>query len=411
VTVSPIRPRRARPSSVSSVAAAALAAIGLAACGGSGSSSSHSSTSSSASATASSAATTTAGSGGASATTFTATAFASGVSITHPTPGGKSPVNQPDDITNVGSNIFVAFQNGVGPQGEATTAGNQGAGNRNSTVVEFSNSGSVKQQWELAGHVDGLTADPSTGHVIASANEDANPHLYEITPGNAQPTTYKVPALPHNGGLDAISFWHGMMLVSASAPGTSGKAAPQASYPAVYVVSLNAGTHTASIRALFGDEAAAKAANGSSSSTTHLALTDPDSNFVVPAYAQRFGGDFALDSQGDYRQIFVGDASGKQLSVLKISQSIDDFGWASGPSATLYVTDGSADLIYRVTGPFQKGMEVVAVTPCDAGNAPAACPAPGFPNNYMGVLNQTTGAVTKFALSTPINPAGLLFTP
>lgn len=69
-------------------------------------------------------------------------------------------------------------------------------------------------------------------------------------------------------------------------------------------------------------------------------------------------------------------------------------------------------MIYKITGPFQKGMEIVGVTPCDAGNAPASCPGPGFPNNYLGQVNPSTGAVTKFALTTPaINPAGLLFAP
>ena len=36
-----------------------------------------------------------------------------------------------------------------------------------------------------------------------------------------------------------------------------------------------------------------------------LALTDPDSNEVVPPDAPRFGGDFMLTSQGDQQQIFV----------------------------------------------------------------------------------------------------------
>lgn len=45
--------------------------------------------------------------------------------------------------------------------------------------------------------------------------------------------------LPHNGGTDAISFYDGHMLISASAPGTAGAAAPNPAYPAVYWVTLD----------------------------------------------------------------------------------------------------------------------------------------------------------------------------
>ena len=39
----------------------------------------------------------------------------------------------PDDLTSIGLNLFTAFQNGVGPQGQPSTDGNT-----DSTVVEFS---------------------------------------------------------------------------------------------------------------------------------------------------------------------------------------------------------------------------------------------------------------------------------
>ncbi len=379
-------PRRARASVVS---LAVVAAIVLAGCGSSGSNSTSKS----------------------SSTGFTSHVFASGVPITISTPTGTASINQPDDITALGGDIFVGFQNNVGPQGEPTPKGSQGTGNRESTIVEFSGAGSKIGTWNVLGHVDGVTADTANKQVIVTTNEDANPHLYVITPGNSQAVTYHVPALPSNGGMDAVSFWHGMMLISASAPGTSGKAPPQATYPAVYVTTLNSSTHTVSVHGLFSDEATASHANAGQTGSTKLALVDPDSNFVVPSYASRYAGQFMLTSQGDYEDVFVADPSAKQLSVLKLSQSVDDSQWASGSSGALYVTDGSADLIYKIAGPFQKGQEIVGVTPCDAGNAPASCPGPGFPNNYLGQVNQSTGAVTKFALTTPISPAGLLFVP
>ena len=48
----------------------------------------------------------------------------------------SEPLADPDDITRIGNDLFTAFQNGVGPQGQASPDGN-----RDSTVVEFTLSG------------------------------------------------------------------------------------------------------------------------------------------------------------------------------------------------------------------------------------------------------------------------------
>ena len=283
------------------------------------------------------------------------------------------------------------------------------SGVSDSTIVEFSSSGKPVKQWDVAGHVDGIAANSATGQVIVSANEDANPHLYVIKPGKLPGRRSTASRrCPHHGGLDAISFWHGMMLISASAPGTTGKAPPQASYPAVYVATLNSSTHKVSVRGLFGDEASAKQANSGKTGTTKLALVDPDSNEIVPSYAPRFGGQFMLTSQGDGEQIFVADNGGKQLSVLKLSQAgSDDTAWPSGSSGTLYITDNGSDLIWKVTGPFKAGEEVVAASPCDANTAPMSCLA----KQYLGQVDMTTGAITKLSLTSQIHPKGLLWVP
>jgi hypothetical protein len=221
--------------------------------------------------------------------------------------------------------------------------------------------------------------------------------------------SYTLPSpLPHKGGLDAISFWNGKMLISASAPGTTGGPPPPQNYPAVYVVTLNSSTHAATLTSLFTDMAAATVANSGKTGTTHLALTDPDSNEIVPSYGQRFAGKFMLSSQGDGEQIFVADSTGKQLSVLKLPPvGLDDTAWPSGSSGTLYITDNSADLIYKVTGPFQKGPEVIAASPCDANSAPTSC----LLKKYLGQVDMNTGAVTKLPLTEFIQPKGLLWVP
>jgi hypothetical protein len=163
------------------------------------------------------------------AATFSTRLFASAVHLVHATPKGKETLSKPDDITALGHHIFVGFQNGVGPQGEPSTTGNL-----DSTVVEFNSWGKAVAQWDIVGKCDGLTADPFTGQLIATVNEDANSSVYLIDPdGGSKPVHYHFnEPLPSKGGTDAISVDHGVILISASAPGTTGASAPQPAYPA-----------------------------------------------------------------------------------------------------------------------------------------------------------------------------------
>jgi len=319
-------------------------------------------------------------------------------------------LTKPDDITTLGGELFVTFQNGVGPQGQASTDGN-----RDSTIVEFTPWGSVIRQWDLRGKCDGLTANPATGLVIATINEDANSSLDSINPWTGQVVhySYSKNPLPHNGGTDAISFYHGLMLISASAPGTIGAAAPNPAYPAVYWVTLNQANQVAYVHALFYGESKATAANGShAGKTVKLGLTDPDSNEVVPWVAPRFAGDFMLTSQGDKEQIYVHGAGTRyqHLSVLSLSQSVDDTAWATAWHGAFYTTDNSGDTVNMITGTFRPGTVFVAVTPCDANGAPATCPGPGYPPNYLGQLNMYTGHISPVSLRGPkIQPQGMIF--
>jgi hypothetical protein len=341
---------------------------------------------------------------------FTNQVFFNGSTLSHAIPGGSEPLAQPDDITFGDAHIFVAFQNGVGPQGQASASGNT-----DSTVVELDLAGRPVNQWDVLGKVDGVTADPYTGEVVATVNEDANSSLYTIDPWSGAVTHYAYnEALPHYGGTDAISFYNGMMLISASAPGTTGASAPNASYPAVYSTTLDRWTRVAYVRPLFYDEAGATVANIAGSGTTTLALTDPDSNEDVPWFAPRFGGEFMLTSQGDQQQIFVAGAGTpwQTLSVLNLSASVDDTAWPSDSSGAIYTTDNANGTVNEITGPFQVGSVFAAVTPCDENSAPATCPGPGYPPNYLGEINPWTGAITAVPLSGPaVEPQGMLFLP
>lgn len=349
---------------------------------------------------------------------FASRVFATGNAISHPIPGGSETISQPDDITYLHGRIYVGFQNGVGPQGQPS-----GSENVDSTIVAFDRSGRPVAEWDVAGKCDGLTADPRLNRVIATVNEDANSSLYLIDPhGGATQYAYNE-ALPHNGGTDAISIYNGMVLISASAPGTTGtQSAPQSTFPAVYRAIFDGQTHVVTVTPLFYDEDAATVATIGADNfgqTVNLALTDPDSNEVVPNFAARFAGDFMLTSQGDEEQIFVQGAGTpwQQLSVLSLRSSVDglptsvdDTAWPAGPRGTIYTTDNSDNSVYAITGPFRRGEVFVADTPCDENSAPATCPASGYPPNFLGELNPWTGVISPVELagSAP-EPQGMLY--
>jgi hypothetical protein len=353
---------------------------------------------------------------------YEATIIASGSSLHHTfEPTGRSasavePLTKPDDITRLGDTLLVGFQNGVGPQGEPSTDGNT-----DSTIVQLTLTGRVLGQWDVTGKADGVTADPALHGVVVTVNEDANSSLYLVQPGATAAVThytYDQP-LAHQGGTDAISVYQGKLLVTASAPGTTGAPAPQPTYPAVYSVELHPKTGTASVTPVFSDEDQARVATvdtPQSGKTTALALTDPDSSAVVPWAAPRFGGDFMLTSQGDLQQIYVSRAGGEDqhLSVLSLSQAVDDTAWVSKEDGALYATDSTHDTVAAVTGRFHDGQALVAATPCGSNSAPAICPAPpAYPTNYLGTLNPWTGQVSAVTVGgQPFVPqGGLVFVP
>ena len=376
-----------------------VVAAGLAATAGCTSSSSSSSTSASTSSPSLSS----------TSKTLTVKQIVLGTTLRHSyQPGGKGAartedLTQPDDIVTLGGNLYVGFQNGVGSQGEASASGNL-----DSTLVEVTRTGSVVKQWDVTGKIDGMGADSATGQVIATVNEDSKSSLYTASGGTITHYTYTPSSLPHLGGTDAVAVDQGKMLISASAPGTSGKA--PASAPAVFAVTLNAGAKTAAVTSFFADNATATGVNApNAGKKVTLALTDPDSNGIVPPDSPHFAGDFMLNSQGDQELIFSG-TSGQNLQVLKISNSVDDIAWATSASGSLYTTDSSADTVDAITGPFTPGTVYTAVTPCNANSAPSTCPGPGYPANSLGTINLKTGAIGNISIG-GVTPKGMIFVP
>jgi hypothetical protein len=384
---------------------ATAVAAGLVATSGCSGSSSSSSTSSSSTSTSTGSASATASTSG-----FALKQIVFGTTLHHSfQPNGKGAavrgaLSQPDDLVALGGNLYVGFQNGVGSQGEVAPSGNL-----DSTLVEFTPSGSVVKQWDMKGKIDGMGVDSASGQVFATVNEDGNSSLYTVSGGTVTHYTYTPASLPHLGGTDAIAVYNGKILISASAPGTAGKA--PASAPAVFVVTLNAAAGTAAAAPFFADNATATGINApNAGKKITLALTDPDSNGVVPSSSPQFAGDFMLNSQGDEELIFA-DASGQNLQVLKIANSVDDTAWATSASGTLYTTDSTSNTVDAITGSFTPGTAYTAVTPCNANSAPSTCPGPGYPANSLGLINLKTGAISNVAVNGPVAPKGLIFVP
>ena len=98
------------------------------------------------------------------------------------------------------------------------------------------------------------------------------------------------------------------------------------------------------------------------------------------------------------------------LAVLGLSNSVDDTAWATARWGALYTTDQTTDTVDEVYGAFTIGTAYSAVTPCDANDAPAVCPAPGFPPYYLATDNLKTGALTPVKTLGPrVHPQGMIF--
>jgi hypothetical protein len=295
--------------------------------------------------------------------------------------------SKPDDVTRLGTHIYVAFQNGVGPLGEASPTGAT-----SSTLQEYGLDGHPGRAWQVTGKVDGLTADNEGRRLLLTTNEDGNSRFSTLTPDASQPLqTYTYSGLTHGGGTDAISVYHDRIVVSASAP-------TDAAGPALYTVHLNGSTAT--LTPEFADNATATAANGpQAGQRTTLGLTDPDSNTVVPRSAPRFRGDLMLTAQGDQQLIFTDSvtAGDQNLQVLSVAEPLDDTAFIERSNQTLWITDPTANTIDAVTGPFQPGQAISSVTP-DTGPA------------YLATLNLTDGRLSPISALAAIAPKGLLVT-
>jgi hypothetical protein len=310
----------------------------------------------------------------------------------------------PDDLTSLTSPgvdggrpvLWTEFQNGVNPDG---TPGTGGA--TNSTLAGFdASTGALVTTFSLAGHVDGVTADPRLHALVVTTNEDANSSLFLVDPTSHTVVNYTYspsPTVSGNGGTDSIAMIGDQIWLTHSNPS-------DVTQPTDYSVTLDSTTDIAHLTpGFFNNSTATDAVTGA---TTTLALTDPDTNLVMPASAPRFAGQLATISQGDGQVIFSANNSGvPTLSVLNMTDNvpgnvppIDGMAVATTNKGTLFVVDAAGNNIQALDTTGWAAGTVFVSEPSDNGNP------------LLGTLDLTTGKITPLA-NTFQSPKGLLFVP
>ncbi|MBV9761270.1 MAG: hypothetical protein JO340_11960 [Acidobacteriaceae bacterium] len=242
----------------------------------------------------------------------------------------------PDSVSFGDNSLWIEYQN------NAVSTGGSGS----STIVRYSPSGTIEHTWSIAGNVDGLKVDPSTGLVWALQNQDGNSALTIINPATNATTPYaygnsytNVP----NRGFDDIVFLNGQVFLSETNPvsGADG-----------IIVRLTSGLNSPLQISpiLTSTYTGTDLATGALSSTT---ITDPDSLKLTPS------GGLALTGEADQEITFVQHpgAANQTESFLHllgtngqpISGDPDDTIYPTAAGGFFYFADTGANTIYQVT--------------------------------------------------------------
>ena len=316
----------------------------------------------------------------------------------------------PDDITSLDGHVFVGWQNGVGTRGEAAPKHVV-----DSLLVEYSSRGRILGKWSLRGKIDGIGGDTALTAVIATANEDGKSSLYTIRP-SARPAaqvhhyTYSpAPDSSHKGGVftgggtDSVVVRGGAIFVSASNPATK---------KATALLHVSLGRNgIARLSATFADNASAT--DGFTGNRVKLAITDPDSNALVPGSAGQYAGDLVVDGQADQQLVFASGLGSGHISLTRLLLShtntttgvdtpagVDDVRWVQSASQTMYIVDNGANRIYSVKGPFNPGDAFASLDTIGKASA----------GTEVDTLNPASGELTPFITGLKASK-GLLFAP
>ena len=315
----------------------------------------------------------------------------------------------PDDMVQIGSTVFVVYQdNNDNPDGTIAA----GVTSAQSEVIEYDLNGNVLHTFDMPGHPDGMVAY-DTDTVWVSSNEDANPVITVINAStNAMKTwTSDVATLPHGGGLDDMKVIGGVVYASASNPTVTLTPVPNlAPYstdssgatgafgvntgPVVYAISLNSDGATFHSTPVAMSSTPAMLLPGTT--TVTLNMTDADSSAIDPS------GDLVTISQQDSEAVFIKNINteSQSISVLPLTLygnpwPIDDIRWsqASTGNSFMLLADNTGQLIYRLDA-------------ANGGFAPGTAYAAG--QGTLLLVNTATGVMTPLYVGMQ-TPHGLMF--
>jgi hypothetical protein len=272
-------------------------------------------------------------------------------------------VLRPDDILQLGSTVFIIYQDNHNlPDGTLAP----GVASAQSEVIEFDLNGNILQTFDVPGHPDGLVAY-NANTVWVSSNEDANPIISVIdTMTNAvKSLTSDVATLPHGGGLDDMKLINGVVYASASnptltltptpnlAPYSTDSSGATLAYgvntsPVLYAITLNSDGATFHATPALMSSTLANLLPGNTPVT--LNMTDADSSAIDP------NGDLVIDSQQDSELVFVKDVgTGSQsVNVLPLTLygnpwPVDDIRWSpSSGNSFMLLSDNQQLFVYRI---------------------------------------------------------------
>ena len=253
-------------------------------------------------------------------------------------------LTKPDSLTMGDGSMFVEYGNGADPTGASGS----------STIIQYNNAGNVEYTYSVAGSVDGLKFNPTTGKVWALQNEDGNSTLTLIDPKtHAVSAPIQFANASPSRGFDDVVFKGNRVFLSYTNP--SSDASPN---DAPTIVELIGGESALGKGALLTQPILTTAATGVNTvtgKTTVVPQIDPDSLKLAA------NGDLIFTS-GDGGDIIAvhnpGDGAKQTMSYTPIkgvtagSAGLDDVIKPTATSGTFYVSDQTGDRVvsFHATG-------------------------------------------------------------
>jgi sugar lactone lactonase YvrE len=288
-----------------------------------------------------------------------------------------SAFNGPDSLVVDNGFVYIDYQN---------TTAKDCTDKNTSTVVQYDMNGKMLKTFTVAGHSDGMRADPSTHLLWVSSCEDGNAKFVTIDPSSGTITPYTFPPAPHGGGYDDLCFLNGTVFIAASNPNLN--AAGVNVFPAIDKITLGNGKVQLTPVLMGNATATDILANGK----VQLNEVDPDSMTVDTK------GELVLVNQAGTELVFLKNPGTPQQSVTRIpvGDQLDDTVWAPSSPGRLLVTDGTTGNTYWINA--YPGT-VYTQAPDDSGTV-----------GFVGVVNMTTGFVTPVVIGF-LKATGMIFVP